>query len=198
MHREICPLAPIAMLCFRVRYLDITFTFYTYLGTNLLEATAAQESIEILTGWWKDVLQIFGTSWMSFGSVALVIENIWEIFATWMRRLSTKLLWGLLKSRALHVFRPYVPHFWQKCDIPIFTWIFHKIEQNTVHHFYLIIGPESDHRLCLSLTHWLTHSLPFSKFDWCDLACEDANLKLVEVVTVADVVDDNRVGNSLL
>ena len=30
------------------------------------------------------------------------------------------------------------------------------------------------------------------------LACEDANTKLVEVVTVADVDDENGVGNSLL
>ena len=30
------------------------------------------------------------------------------------------------------------------------------------------------------------------------LACGDANSKLVEVVTVADVDDKNRVGNSLL
>ena len=30
------------------------------------------------------------------------------------------------------------------------------------------------------------------------LACEGANLKLVEVVTVADVDDEDRVGNSLL
>ena len=30
------------------------------------------------------------------------------------------------------------------------------------------------------------------------LACKDDNLKLVEVVTVADVDDENRVGNSLL
>ena len=30
------------------------------------------------------------------------------------------------------------------------------------------------------------------------LACGDANSKLVEVVTVADVDDENRVGNSLL
>ena len=30
------------------------------------------------------------------------------------------------------------------------------------------------------------------------LRCEDANSKLVEVVTVADVDDENRVGNSLL
>ena len=30
------------------------------------------------------------------------------------------------------------------------------------------------------------------------LACEDANSKHVEVVTVADVTDENRVGNSLL
>ena len=34
----------------------------------------------------------------------------------------------------------------------------------------------------------------------CDvtMACEDANSKLVEVVTVADVDDEDRVGNSLL
>ena len=30
------------------------------------------------------------------------------------------------------------------------------------------------------------------------LACEDANSKLVEVVTVADVSDEDHVGNSLL
>ena len=30
------------------------------------------------------------------------------------------------------------------------------------------------------------------------LACEDAYSKLVEVATVADVDDENRVGNSLL
>ena len=30
------------------------------------------------------------------------------------------------------------------------------------------------------------------------LSCEDANSKLVEVVTVADVDDEDRVGNSLL
>ena len=30
------------------------------------------------------------------------------------------------------------------------------------------------------------------------LACEDANSKLVEVVTVADVDDEDRVGNILL
>ena len=30
------------------------------------------------------------------------------------------------------------------------------------------------------------------------LACEDANSKLVEVVTVADVCDEDRVANSLL
>ena len=30
------------------------------------------------------------------------------------------------------------------------------------------------------------------------LACKDANLKLVEVFTAADVDDENRVGNNLL
>ena len=30
------------------------------------------------------------------------------------------------------------------------------------------------------------------------MACEDANFKLVDVVTVADVDDENRVGKGLL
>ena len=51
------------------------------------------------------------------------------------------------------------------------------------------------------LTEWLTDLLIDSYLvDLIDvtLACEDANTKLVEVVTVADVDDMDRVGNSLL
>ena len=70
---------------------------------------------------------------------------------------------------------------------------------------YLLISffirPESDHCLPLSLTDWLTHWLT----DSClvnlidvTLACEDTNSKLFDVVTVADVDDEDRVGNSLL
>ena len=47
----------------------------------------------------------------------------------------------------------------------------------------------------------VTHSLnPCRLVDLIDvtLACEDANLKLVEVVTVADVDAEDHVGNSLL
>ena len=54
---------------------------------------------------------------------------------------------------------------------------------------------------CQWLTHWLTNSLTDSRLvNLIDLAlaCEDANSKLVEVVTVADVSDEDRVGNSLL
>ena len=67
--------------------------------------------------------------------------------------------------------------------------------------FRLFIGPESDHCLLLSLTHSLTDSLTHcSLVNLIDvtLACEDANSKLVEVVTVADVDADDHVGNSLL
>ena len=59
-----------------------------------------------------------------------------------------------------------------------------------------IIGPESDHWECLSVTHSLTDSLT----DCClvnlidvTLACEDGNSKLVEVVTVVEVDDEKRV-----
>ena len=61
----------------------------------------------------------------------------------------------------------------------------------------VFIGPESDHWECLSLTHCLTHFC-FVNFIDVTLACEDANSKLVEVVTVADVDSEDHVGNSLL
>ena len=51
----------------------------------------------------------------------------------------------------------------------------------------------------------MTHSLTDSFTDSClvnlidvTLACEDGNSKLVEVVTVANVDDEDHVGNSLL
>ena len=51
--------------------------------------------------------------------------------------------------------------------------------------------------LAMLVTHWLTHSCLVNLID-VTLACEDASSKLVEVVTVADIDDENRVGNSLL
>ena len=51
----------------------------------------------------------------------------------------------------------------------------------------IIIGPESDHWLCFSLTH----SRLVNLID-VTLACEDAYSKLVEVVIVADVSDEDR------
>ena len=55
----------------------------------------------------------------------------------------------------------------------------------------------SCHSLTDSLTHSLTHSCLVNLID-ATLACEHAYSKLVEVVSVADVSDENRVGNSLL
>ena len=48
-----------------------------------------------------------------------------------------------------------------------------------------------------SLTDKLTHSRLVNLID-VTLACEDANSKLVEAVTVADVDSEDYVGNSLL
>ena len=52
------------------------------------------------------------------------------------------------------------------------------------------------HSLTHSLTHWLTHSILVNLID-VTLACEDGNSKL-EIVTDAEVSDEDRVGNSLL
>ena len=54
-----------------------------------------------------------------------------------------------------------------------------------------------DHWLCLSLTHSLPDSCLVNLIDM-TLACEDGYSKLVEVLIVADVSDENCVGNSLL
>ena len=50
--------------------------------------------------------------------------------------------------------------------------------------------------MAMPVTHSLTHSC-LVKLIEVTLACEDAYLKLVEVVTVADV-DENCVGNNIL
>ena len=47
------------------------------------------------------------------------------------------------------------------------------------------------------VTHSLTHCCLVNLVD-VTLACEDAYSKLDEVITVADVSDEDRVGNSLL
>ena len=52
------------------------------------------------------------------------------------------------------------------------------------------------HSLPNSLTHSLTHYRLVNLID-VTLACEDGKSKLVEVVTVTDVDDEDRVGNSL-
>ena len=59
------------------------------------------------------------------------------------------------------------------------------------------IGPESDHWQCLSLTNSLPNSCLVNLID-VTLACDNADSKLVEVVTVADVDSEDHVGNSLL
>ena len=63
------------------------------------------------------------------------------------------------------------------------------------------IGPESDHLQCLSLTDsltdWLTHSCLVDLID-VTLACENANSKRVEFLTVADVDAEKSIDDSLV
>ena len=59
------------------------------------------------------------------------------------------------------------------------------------------VFPESDHWECWSLTDSLTDSRLVNLIDE-TLACEDANSKLVEVVTVVDVDAMKRVDDSLV
>ena len=58
----------------------------------------------------------------------------------------------------------------KKCTFP--TDDSHKKSINAVSNnptnYMFFIGPESDHCLPLSVTDWLTDSVAFSTFDWCD------------------------------
>ena len=74
---------------------------------------------------------------------------------------------------------------------------FHVDYSNEKIDYNIFIGPESDHCLPLSVTNSLTHSCLVNFID-VTLACADGNSKLVEVVTVVDVDEEDRVGNSLL
>ena len=60
------------------------------------------------------------------------------------------------------------PHLEMRKDA--FLGIYGEHENLLLHRdlWLVFIGPESDHWLCLSVTHWLTHSLPFSKLNWCE------------------------------
>ena len=61
--------------------------------------------------------------------------------------------------------------------------------------FYISESPKG--HLNLQCTDCLTHTCLVNLID-VTLACKDANSKLVEVVTVANVDDEDCVGNSLL
>ena len=80
---------------FRSRYLGFIFTFDIYLGTNWIKRPAAQESKEILKGWWKDVFLIFGMSWM------FNVIMCFETFAPWMGPLTKELFWSLFLKHGL-------------------------------------------------------------------------------------------------
>ena len=85
---------------------------------------------------------------------------------------------------------------------PEIKWIPYCIEPFQIQSYKeklrgILIGPESDHWECLSVTDSLTNSRLVSLID-VTLACDDDNSKLVEVVTVAHVDDEKRVANSLV
>ena len=90
---------------------------------------------------------------------------------------------------SISIFFAVVSSFVHNCRRILF-WTYIIFAQN----LDIFIGPESDHCLPLSLTDSLTHSCLVNLIDVI-LACEDANSKLVDVVTVAD---EDRVGNNLL
>ena len=121
-------------------------SFDLYLENSWIEATAAPEWVAVSTYWRRKLQKKYLGRVQSFMkkndlkrlSWVLGNENIWEIFAPWMRRLWAKLFWNLLKiwvwlafvhnfffhSHHVHVFCLQMPYFWQIFEGNISPWIF--------------------------------------------------------------------------
>ena len=78
--------------------------------------------------------------------------------------------------------------WWRSLPMWVSTMKRHSTWRVTLVLLYIFIGPKSEHWQCLSMTDWLTHSRLVDLID-ATLACD---------VTVADIDDVDRVGNSLL
>ena len=66
-----------------------------------------------------------------------------------------------------------------------------------LHHYFFLSDPSPIIALATLVTHSLTNSCLVNLID-VTLACQDANSKLVEVVTVVDVDAEKRVDDSLV
>ena len=85
-----------------------------------------------------------------------------------------------------------------RAALSISCWLFER--RNWLQYFYRTRVRSLFTLVSNSLTHWLTDSCLVNLID-VTLACEDANSKLVDVVTVTvtvTVADEDRVGNNLL
>ena len=155
----------------------------------------------VLLSNWNPDLPLHNFGYVQF----LVIIIRFAVYATEL--LVKQLPWDL--PHLLHV-RPHHQHSgkqpfaiwlkyhwpWKVFEITSYRWNSILPRRSTIHwwlrpqRYIFFIGPESEHWQCLSLydslTHSLTHSCLVNLID-VTLACEDANSKLVEVVTVADV-----------
>ena len=114
------------------------------------------------------------------------------VVASWWTNLSARLTFTISP--------PLLSELREKCTIAILI----KDQRNSlaVAYFPFLSDPSPIiGNACHSLTHSLTNSLTHCRLVILidvTLAFEDDNSKLVEVVTVADVDDEDRVGNSLL
>ena len=74
-------LSPLTILHFRIsllrphfprkRLFESKIFGYFFHWTSWMKTMAAQKSRDIVTGWWKVLLHIFGTSWMSHGPMPM-------------------------------------------------------------------------------------------------------------------------------
>ena len=122
-------------------------------------------------------------------------EAIWPQFSNIFRdqlvdTLTSIIFTGSVQHWALngpHIVYSYMPHR----PTMLTKWIW------SCHHFYRTRVRSLAMLVTNSLTHWLPNSCLVNLID-VTLASEDANSKLVEVVTVAGVDAKDHVGNSLL
>ena len=131
--------------------------------------------------------------------IGYIVPNLaWKFWPHWIKSECVGMLGGGLGATTLSF--TWACWTWFKNNYlitPLFDQASNALIWHDFIHFYRTRVRSLVMLVTHSLTHWLTDSCLANLID-VTLACEDAYSKHFEVVTVADVDDENRVGNSLL
>ena len=134
-------------------------------------------------------------------SIFNALKKVYELFGgtiTAKGHNVTRLsLWHTLPMHLIPLSLFQLLCWWTQCEMLLVRWGFWLESIPFIISLFYRTRVRSLVMLVTHSLHWLTHSCLVNLID-VTLACEDANSKLVDIVTVANVDDEDCIGNSLL